>query len=224
MTYLPPHFAQNDSAALHALVQAHPLATWVLPQPDALLVNHIPFLLDADRGEHGTLVGHVARANPVWQALADAPGVAIFQGPQAYISPSWYPSKHAHGKVVPTWNYAVVHAHGVARCFDDRARLLDLVTRLTQQHEAHQPAPWHVSDAPASYIDSMLAAIVGIEIPVQRWVGKWKTSQNRTPADQLGVVAGLQALGTAPAQAMADLVHEQNRPLPQVPPALAAIK
>ncbi|WP_394789172.1 FMN-binding negative transcriptional regulator [Rhodoferax sp.] len=207
MTYLPKHFEETDPAILHALVQANPLATWVVPQQGELLVNHIPLLLDADRGEHGTLIGHVARANPVWQALADAASVAIFQGPQAYVSPSWYPSKQVHGKVVPTWNYAVVHAHGVARCFDDRERLRALVTRLTAVHESPRAQPWQVADAPADYLDSMLSAIVGIEIPVQRWVGKWKVSQNRAKDDRLGVAQGLEELGTAQADAMALLVR-----------------
>ncbi|MEO5793606.1 MAG: FMN-binding negative transcriptional regulator [Rhodoferax sp.] len=211
MTYLPKHFEETDTTTLHALVRAHPLATWVVPQTDGdLLVNHIPFLLDAERGPHGTLVGHVARANPVWRALSEAAAattVAVFQGPEAYISPSWYPSKPATGKVVPTWNYAVVHAHGTARIFDDRAQLLALVTRLTVLHEAQQVQPWQVADAPADYIETMLGAIVGIEIPVQRWVGKWKVSQNRTRQDQLGAVAGLQAKGRAEMDAMAALVQ-----------------
>jgi len=208
MTYLPPHFEETDPAVLHALVRAHPLGTWVLSHQGELLVNHIPFLLDPQRGEHGTLVAHVARANPVWQALAAGPAsVVVFTGPQAYVSPNWYPSKREHGKAVPTWNYAVVHAHGVPRAFDDPARVLEVVTRLTQIHEANQVQPWQVADAPADYLQSMLKAIVGIEIPVQRWVGKRKTSQNRSPADRLGVVAGLSALGTPQASDMAALVQ-----------------
>jgi transcriptional regulator len=209
MTYLPPHFEETDTATLHALVGAYPLATWVVPHQGELLVNHIPFLLDAQRGEHGTLIGHVARANPVWQALP-ASSVAVFMGPQAYVSPSWYPSKQAHGKAVPTWNYATVHAHGVPQAFDDPARLLALVTRLTQVHEASQAQPWQVQDAPADYLGSMLKAIVGIEIPVQRWVGKWKVSQNRPAADQQGVVAGLKAQGSEAAAQMAALVKPRG--------------
>lgn len=213
MTYLPKHFEETNPATLQALVRAHPLATWVVPQTDGeLLVNHIPFLLDADRGPHGTLVGHVARANPVWRVLTTTATVAVFQGPEAYVSPSWYPSKPVHGKVVPTWNYAVVHAHGNARIFDDKAQLLALVTRLTVLHEAPLAQPWQVADAPADYIDTMLGAIVGIEIPVQRWIGKWKVSQNRTMEDRLGVVAGLQAKGTSQADAMAVLVQSAANP------------
>lgn len=209
MTYLPTHFEETDTAALHALVAACPLATWVVPHQGDLLVNHIPFLLDAGRGDQGTLIGHVARANPVWQALSAA-SVAVFTGPQAYVSPGWYPSKQAHGKAVPTWNYATVHAHGVPEAFDDPARLLALVTRLTQVHEASQPQPWQVQDAPADYLASMLQAIVGIEIPVQRWVGKWKVSQNRPAADRQGVVAGLMAQGSDAAAQMAALVRQRG--------------
>lgn len=213
MTYLPPHFEETDTATLQALVRAHPLATWVVQQQGELLVNHIPLLLDADRGEHGTLLGHVTRANPVWRALAEgASSVAVFSGPQAYVSPNWYPSKHAHGKAVPTWNYATVHAHGVPQAVDDPARVLDLVTRLTQVHEAGQALPWQVSDAPADYIVTLLKVIVGIEIPVQRWVGKWKVSQNRPAADQLGVIAGLTAQGGETAAQMAALVQQRSKP------------
>lgn len=213
MTYLPPHFEEADPAMLHALLRAHPLATWIVQHQGELLVNHIPFLLDAERGAHGTLVGHVARANPVWQALAQgASSVAVFTGPQAYVSPNWYPSKHAHGKAVPTWNYATVHAHGVPQAFEDPARVLEVVTRLTQTHEAGQALPWQVADAPADFVASLLKVIVGIEIPVRRWVGKWKVSQNRPGADQQGVVAGLGGQGTEAAAQMAALVQERIRP------------
>ncbi len=210
MTYLPPHFAELDAATLHALVRTHPLATWVVQHQGELLVNHLPLLLDAERGEHGTLLGHVARANPVWQALASgATSVAVFTGPQAYVSPNWYPSKQTHGKAVPTWNYTVVHAHGVPQAIDDPARVLDIVTRLTQVHEASQALPWQVSDAPADYIANLLKAIVAIEIPVQRWVGKWKVSQNRPAADQQGVAAGLRGQGSELAGQMASLVQQR---------------
>lgn len=151
-----------------------------------------------------TTLHALARANPVWQALAaGAPSVAVFTGPQAYISPNWYPSKHAHGKAVPTWNYATVHAHGFPQAFEDPTLVLEVVTRLTQAQEAGQALPWQVSDAPADYIANMLKAIVAIEIPVQRWVGKWTVSQNRTVADQQGVVAGLNGLGTPTAAQVA---------------------
>ncbi|MCW5661143.1 MAG: FMN-binding negative transcriptional regulator [Burkholderiaceae bacterium] len=205
--YLPVHFEETRTPVLHDLLSAHPLATWVVQGADGLVVNHIPFLIDTDRGPFGTLVGHVARANPVWRQLAAS--VAVFQGPQAYVSPNWYPSKHAHGKAVPTWNYAVVHAHGTPRAVDSRDALLDIVTRLTQAHEAGQAAPWAVSDAPADFIEQMLKAIVGIEMPIERLVGKWKVSQNRSEADRLGTEAGLRHQGEAQALAMAALVAER---------------
>ncbi|HEU0202552.1 MAG TPA: FMN-binding negative transcriptional regulator [Burkholderiaceae bacterium] len=207
--YVPAHFEQTDVALLHDLIRAFPLGAWVVSNDGELLVNHIPFLIDPTRGAHGTLVGHVARANPVWQTLsATANAVVIFQGAQGYVSPSWYPSKHAHGKAVPTWNYAVVHAHGTPRAIEERDWLLDLVTRLTATQEARQAVPWKVTDAPADYIERQLASIVGIEMPISKLVGKWKVSQNRPPADRLGVVAGLMARGDETSNAMAALVQK----------------
>ncbi len=202
--YLPAHFEETRPERLRALLRENPLATWVVQAGGGLQVNHIPFMLDADRGPHGTLVGHVARANPVWRSLG--PSVAVFQGPQAYISPSWYPSKREHGKVVPTWNYAVVHAHGTPRAIEAPDEVLAIVTRLTQTHEAGSAVPWAVSDAPADYIEQMLKAIVGIEIAVERWVGKWKASQNRGVPDRLGTVAGLRQRGGEQGLGMAALV------------------
>ena len=210
--YLPAHFEQTDPQAMRRLVAAEPLATWIVPGADGPLVNHVPFMLDAGRGPHGTLIGHVARQNPVWQALADTrPVIAVFQGPQAYVSPGWYPGKAVHGKVVPTWNYAIVHAHGTARAVLDRTRLLEIVATLTDLHERPRARPWAVSDAPADYIDTMLGAIVGIEITVERWVGKWKTSQNRSAADRAGVAAGLRAEGEARHDVMARWVDGDAR-------------
>lgn len=202
--YLPAHFEETRPERLRALLRENPLATWVVQADGGLQVNHIPFMLDADRGPHGTLVGHVARANPVWRS--PGPSIAVFQGPQAYISPSWYPSKREHGKVVPTWNYAVVHAHGTPRAIEAPDEVLAIVTRLTQTHEAGSAVPWAVSDAPADYIEQMLKAIVGIEIAVERWVGKWKASQNRGVPDRLGTVAGLRQRGGEQGLGMAALV------------------
>jgi transcriptional regulator len=200
--YQPSHFRQDDPAALQALIEAHPLGTWVTQQDGGFTADHVPFLFDASRR---VLLGHVARANPVWQAAGAS--LVVFHGPQAYVSPSWYPSKHAHGKAVPTWNYAVVHVHGRARAIEDRGELLALVTRLTQAHEQGQAVPWSVSDAPADYIDQLLGAIVGIEIAIERIEGKWKMSQNRPAADRLGVAAGLQQRSGEEAQAVAGLVQ-----------------
>ena len=184
--YMPPHFAETDPAVLKALIRAHPLGTWVVPDGGTLIVNHIPFLLRDD----GVLVGHVARANDVWKKLG-AESVVVFQGAEAYITPSWYASKREHGKVVPTWNYAVVHAHGIPRAIEDRDWLYALVTALTDSQESRRPEPWKVTDAPEEYVRAALGAIVGIEMPVTRLVGKWKASQNRSEADRAGVTAGL---------------------------------
>jgi len=210
--YVPKHFEETDRGVLHALIRSHPLSTWVTQSAAGLAVNHIPFLLQPDAGPHGTLVGHVARANPIWQTLAaNEASIVVFQGAEAYISPSWYSSKQQHGKVVPTWNYAVVHAQGVPRAIEDSVWLRDLVTRLTQEHESHRDVPWQVGDAPHDYIDKMLTAIVGIEIPILSLTGKWKVSQNRPRPDQEGTVAGLNESGEHGAREMALLVSQRMR-------------
>jgi len=206
--HVPSHFAENDPEVLRALVRAHPLGTWVTQDGDALFANHIPFLLDADRGPHGTLVGHVARANPVWRTFSTrVRSLVVFQGADAYVTPSFYPSKRAHGKVVPTWNYAVVHAQGMPRAIEDRDWLLRLLERLVTTHEATEARPWKIADAPADYVDGLLRVIVGIEIPVDTLTGKWKVSQNRPEADRRGVAEGLAARGDAAAVEMAELVR-----------------
>ena len=199
--YLPSHFEQHDTATLHALMRAHPLATLVSTGPEGPTADHVPLAFDAGAGAHGALLGHVARANPLWTAAAGSPVLAVFHGPQAYVSPSWYPSKAATHKVVPTWNYTVVHAHGVLESVEDAPWLRALVGRLTDHHEAPLPTPWAVDDAPADYVQQMLRAIVGIRIPVTRLIGKWKVSQNRSEADRQGVA---DALGADP---MAELVR-----------------
>ncbi len=189
--YLPAHFEQKDAQALQALMREHPLATLVTTAADGLTADHVPLEYDAERR---TLRGHVARANPLWRHADGQPVLAVFSGAQAYVSPSWYPSKAATHKVVPTWNYAVVHAHGRLRAVDDAPWLRALVGRLTDHFEATRrtpPEPWSVADAPEDYIAQMLRAIVGIEIEVERLIGKFKLSQNRSEADRLGVAAGL---------------------------------
>ena len=198
-------FHVSDAATLHALVQAQPLATLVVPQGGELHVNHIPLFIDPTRGPHGTLVGHVARANGLWPLLPQQ-AVAVFHGPQAYVSPNWYPSKAIDGKQVPTWNYTAVHAHGRLSAFDDPERLRALLHTLTEQHEAHRPEPWRLDDAPPDYIAKMLRAIVGVEFAVERWEGLRKLSQNRTEPDHAGVVQGLMAEGTPAAQDVAALM------------------
>ncbi|QBB72443.1 FMN-binding negative transcriptional regulator [Pseudolysobacter antarcticus] len=207
--YVPKHHEETDAAVLHSLIKSHPLGAWVTQADGELLANHIPFLLDSSRGEHGTLIGHVARSNRVWQSFSTTVNsVVIFQGSEAYITPSWYPSKHEHGKAVPTWNYVVVHAHGVPRTIEDRDWLLQHVTQLSNTHEAGRALPWKVSDAPQDFIEQLLNAIVGIEIPIAKLVGKWKVSQNRPEPDKLGVVAGLLARDDAQSVGMASLVNE----------------
>ena len=203
--YLPTHFEENRPAVLHALLRAHPLGLLVTTDAQgAPVVDPIPFMLEAERGALGTLVGHVARANPVWRRRADAPdALVVFRGPDGYVSPSGYASKAEHGKVVPTWNYAVVQARGPLRVLDDAAAAHALVGRLTDRHEAGRRAPWAVSDAPGDYVAAMLRAIVCIEIPLVSLVGKYKLSQNRSAADHAGVVAALQADGDAGAKALA---------------------
>jgi transcriptional regulator len=207
--YLPAHFAQRDPALLQGLMREHPLATLVTLQGGDPMADALPLHFDAATQ---TLRGHVARANPLWQAADGQRVLAVFHGPQAYVTPNWYPSKAATHKVVPTWNYTLVQARGVLRAVPDAPWLHGLVSRLTQMHEAAQPRPWAVSDAPDDYVQTMLRAIVGIEIAIDSLVGKWKVSQNRSEADRLGVADGLQAGGgTAEAQAMAALVRDPPR-------------
>ena len=208
--YVPKHFAETDRNVLHRLIDAHPLGAWITLVDDTLEVNHIPFLIERDAGESGTLVGHVAKANPVWRtASTTVASVVIFQGPEAYISPSWYPAKKQHGKVVPTWDYAVVHAHGMPRVIHDKKWLLGLVDKLTTKHEAGRRAPWQVADAPADYVDKLLEGIVGIEVPIARLEGKWKVSQNR-PSETGAIIRGLREQPDAESQAMARLLEERS--------------
>jgi transcriptional regulator len=206
--YLPKHFEQTDSEAMARLLAAHPLATLAWSSADGLAADHLPLMwerADAD-GALGTLRGHVARANPVWREAAGSQVLAVFQGPQAYITPSWYPSKAETAKVVPTWNYAVVHARGRLRVSEDAAWLRALVGRLTDTHEAAFAKRWQVGDAPADYVQQMLRAIVGIEVELTSLQGKWKVSQNRTAGDRAGVAAGLGSMVNDDARAMARLV------------------
>ena len=207
--YVPKHFEEWDITVLHALMRSQPLGAWVTQADGTLVVNHIPFLVDSEKGEHGTLIGHVARANPIWKSFSrEMASLVVFQGPQAYISPSWYPSKHEHGKAVPTWNYAVVHAQGLPHAIEDRDWLRQHVTRLSDTHESGQAVPWSVSDAPPDYIDKMLTAIVGIEIPIITLAGKWKVSQNRPLADKLGTIAGLLGRADTNSREVAALVQK----------------
>ncbi len=207
--YIRKHHQLTDRDAIFSLIETHALGAWVCQVDGVLEANHIPFFLDRNRGASGSLIGHVSRANPVWRAIgAGLPSVVLFQGPQSYITPGWYPGKAAHGKVVPTWNYVVAHVHGVARVRQERDWLLGMLQQLAQVHESGQPKPWRVDDAPVDYIDKMLTAIVGIEIPIDRLVGKCKASQDEDMADRLGTVAGLAQCPGDNAQAMAALVRQ----------------
>jgi transcriptional regulator len=192
--YLPSHFEEKRPEVLHELLRTHPLGLLVTRDGTGeLQANTVPFLLDTDpAGRPGILRAHVARANPLWrEARSDTESLVVFQGPQAYVSPSFYPSKAEHGKVVPTWNYVMVQARGTLRAIDDAAWVHAFVARLTDRHESRRTAPWTVSDAPDDYIATMLDAIVGIEIELTSLTGKWKVSQNRSAADRAGVVHGL---------------------------------
>jgi transcriptional regulator len=202
--YLPAHFAEPRVEVLHAALRRAGLATLVTSGAGGLEASHVPLLLEPEPGPLGRLVGHVARANPVWRDVNDgSAALAIVLGPDAYVSPAWYPAKREHGKVVPTWNYVAIHAHGALRFFHDRGRLLGLVTRLTERHERARPEPWKVSDAPADYVEGMLGAIVGVELSLTRLEGKWKASQNKGEADRRGVEEGLRRDGL---QSMARIV------------------
>ncbi len=199
--YLPAHFAESRPEVLQRLVLEHPFGLLVTQDANGVTANSVPFFLDADPASGpGVLRAHVARINPVWrEARTDVDSLVVFQGAQAYVSPVWYPSKAEHGKVVPTWNYIMVQARGAARFIENRDWLHAFVTRLTDAHEAGRvaraggdaAAPWAVSDAPADYVESMLRAIVGVEIVLSSLVGKWKVSQNRSAADRAGVARGL---------------------------------
>lgn len=185
--YIPAHFDEKNPAALHALITGNPLGMLVTHGRSGLDANHIPFELIADEGQHGMLRAHVARSNPVWQDVADGDDVlVVFRAADAYISPNWYPSKHEAHKQVPTWNYMVVHAHGRIAIRDDERFVRGLVARLTRTHEAVLPDPWKMTDAPTDFIDTMLKAIVGIEIAITRIEGKFKLSQNKEERDIRG--------------------------------------
>jgi transcriptional regulator len=200
--YQPQHFIETRAGELHRIMAEHPLGMLVTRSGSGLDANHIPFELDADRGPHGTLIAHVARANPLRTEFADGTdAMVVFRGVQGYISPSWYPSKHETHRHVPTWNYEVVHAHGWLRIVDDERFVRGLVARLTRRHEASEPTPWKMGDAPRDYIDRMLEAIVGIEVEVQRLEGKRKLGQNRDARDLDGAIQALDERGNRPLSA-----------------------
>jgi transcriptional regulator len=205
--YTPAYHAFNDIEKMRAHIAAHSLGAWVCHAHGQLIANHIPFVLDAKHGSHGRLLAHVSRANSVWRELiGGAPSVVMFMGPSAYITPSWYPGKRQHGKVVPTWNYVTVHAHGMARAMEDTCWILDVLNRLTDTQESQRTEPWKVSDAPSAYIDKMLRAVVGIEITIDRVEGRLKVSQDEDEQDRRGTVEALQHSTDASTQVLASLV------------------
>jgi len=209
--YTPRHFAEPRIEVLHELIRSQPLATLVVMGPSGLNANHIPLYLSEAQGPFGTLRGHVSRSNPVWREFN--PGVsalAVFSGPDAYITPSWYATKHETGQAVPTWNYVVAHAHGPLRAIEDPAWLRSHVEELTHQHESPSPKPWTPADAPTDYIARLLAGIVGLEMVIERIEGKWKVSQNQPEANRKGVILGLEARGDGSSAAMAKLVRERS--------------
>jgi transcriptional regulator len=205
--YRPPVFREDRLEVLHALIASHRLGTIVSNGPDGLDANLVPFTLDASRGPHGTLKAHLAKANTQLAALQSGGEVlVIFQGPETYITPSWYPTKQEHGKVVPTWNYVTVHAWGRPVIVEDPAWLLTQIGELTDANEGKRSEPWAVKDAPDAYVASQLKGIFGIEIEIARIEGKWKTSQNQPEANRIGVVEGLSAEGHTE---MAELVAKR---------------
>lgn len=190
--YLPKHFEQSDIESLTSLLKAYPLGAMITQLEGVLEANHIPFLLEGELTTGGKLIGHVAKGNPVWKHFpTEQETLVIFQGPESYITPNWYPSKQIHHQVVPTYNYAVVHIYGKLSVSNDEATKRKIVTDLTQLMETSRESSWQVTDAPATYIDKMLGAIVGVELSITRVQAKWKVSQNRDLADREGVAIGL---------------------------------
>jgi transcriptional regulator len=203
--------ASTGEAELHRIIRGYPLGILITGLPDGLDANHIPFELDLSSGPHGTLHGHVARANPVWQQASSGSEVlVVFRGADGYVSPNWYPSKHESHRQVPTWNYEVVHAHGTLTVHDDERYVRGVVARLTRTHESREPQPWKMKDAAPGYIDSMLQMIVGIEVQITRIVGKRKLSQNRELRDRSTAAEELRKRAHA---ALADAMERAKEPL-----------
>ena len=208
--HIPPPFRRDDPATLQSAMRRFQTATLVSHGASGLMATHVPIEVAEWPSPLGRLRCHFARANPHAEMIAEADEMlAIFHGPEGYISPNWYPSKAHNSKVVPTWNYATIHAYGTAKSFTDPNALRALVGKLTDRYEARQATPWSIDDAPDDYIDSMLSAIIGIEITVSRLEGKWKMSQNRSAEDQQGVIHGLQAQGDPGSLALADEIQKK---------------
>jgi transcriptional regulator len=208
MVYLPEHFAEHDTSAVHMLIEENPLGLLITLGADGLSANHIPFVLDRNSGEAGRLLGHVARNNAVWHNPApDQEALVVFQAAEGYISPNWYPTKQDAHRAVPTWNYAVAHVYGPLIVRDDEKWLRGQAGRLTKMMEAAQPTPWKMADAPRDYLETMLANIVGVEIPITRLIGKLKAGQNREMVDRVGAIDGLRGDGDPGDGVMADVME-----------------
>lgn len=202
--YIPSHFAEDRKEVLYGLIRAFPLGILVLGGSSGPEANHIPFVLQESGDGSVALLGHIARANRIWEGPSEGcQALAIFQGPSAYISPSWYPTKQDHGKVVPTWNYAAVHARGVLRFHQDASWIRHQMGILTQQMEAGRSKPWSVEDAPSDFIATLVSHVVGVELVVERLYGKWKVSQNQSVPNRAGVIEGLKGEGGTGAADMA---------------------
>ncbi|MBN9022414.1 MAG: FMN-binding negative transcriptional regulator [Rhizobiales bacterium] len=210
--YTPPAFREDDQDALRRIMREARLSLLITATADGLLATHLPLLLDEAEGECGVLYGHIARANEQWKAAPTGEALAILSGPEAYVTPSWYAAKRENGKVVPTWNYVAVHAHGPVEFFDDPARLHDVVTRLTDRHEGARQAPWAVSDAPEAFVAAQLKGIVGVRLPITRLEGKRKMSQNRSEADRRGVAKGLRESDRAEDRLVAAMIPTGPEP------------
>jgi len=210
--YQPPVYREDRTEVQHALIRAHPLALLITAGPAGLMANAIPFLVYPEGPPHGTLRAHVARGNPQWRELAAVEEcLVVFEGPERYITPSWYATKRETGKVVPTWNYVTVHAWGRPQVISDTAWLRRQIDDLTLLQEGGRPDPWKVSDAPDDFVAAQMKGIIGVEIPISRIEGKWKVSQNRSEVDRAGVVVGLRTEGDV---VMADLVAERGAARP----------
>ena len=217
--YQPPHFIETRQDVLHGLIRAHPLGLLISNGTDGPIANAIPFLLDAEAGPNGRLRAHLARANPQWRQLADNPAspvLVVFQGADAYVTPSWYETKRETGKVVPTWNYAIVQVRGTVKVIEDAEWIAQQITELTLSQEGNRNEPWAVTDAPPTFIQSQIKGIIGLEIEIAEISGKWKVSQNRPVADRVGVAEGLETEApSASAPDMAGLVRSYGGLDPQ---------
>jgi len=204
--YAVQHFAEESDSVMQAYLAEHPFASLVVNTASGLSVDHIPLEFEASSDSKGCLLGHIARSNPLWRKFDSGPGLAVFSGHQAYVSPDWYASKATDPRVVPTWNYAAVHVSGTLRFFDDADRILGLLERLTDRFESARPTPWRMNDAPSEFISKLAGAVVGVELEIDKMVGKWKLSQNRPQEDRDGVIAGLRREGGEGAAALAELM------------------